>query len=192
MSGWTHYGETSDVDAGDSSLFGQTMSLVAVTTGVFTLGAYLGRNLSANLGFVFFIGAFACLIGMRFAVRQSGSSAMVLLLVFGALMGLSSAPTLVYYADTNPEALWQAGGATALFMLGLGAAGYASRRDLSGIGRASFWALLALILFGVVTIFVNAPNAERIYSVAGLVIFAGLVAFDFSGSGDLAASTMLP
>ena len=38
----------------------------------------------------------------------------------------------------------QAGGATALFIAGFGAAGYATRRDLSAIARVCFWALLAL------------------------------------------------
>jgi hypothetical protein len=61
----------------------------------------------------------------------------------------------------------------------LGAAGYASRRDLSGVARLSFWGLVALIAFGVITIFVQIPNGTLIYSIAGLVIFAGLTMFDF-------------
>ena len=32
----------------------------------------------------------------------------------GALLGLAVAPTLVYYASADPQALWQSGGATAL------------------------------------------------------------------------------
>ena len=71
------------------------------------------------------------------------------------------------------------GGATALFIAGFGAAGYATRRDLSGIARVSFWALLALIVFGIVLIFVHIPGGELIYSVLGLVIFAGFTLFDF-------------
>ena len=86
---------------------------------------------------------------------------------------------LAYYASTNPEVLWQAGGATALFLAGLGAVGYGTRRDLSAIGRLSFFALLALIVFGIVLIFVNIPHGQVIYSVLGLVIFAGLTLFDF-------------
>ncbi len=87
-------------------------------------------------------------------------------------------PTLVYYAGVNPQTLWQAGGATALFA-GCGAAGYATRRDLSGVARASFWALFALIMFSVVTIFVDIPGASLAYSILGLVIFAGLTMSDF-------------
>ena len=64
-------------------------------------------------------------------------------------------------------------------MTGLGAAGYGTGRDLSGIARASFWALLALIIFGIVMIFAQVPNGSLIYSVLGLVIFAGLTMVDF-------------
>ena len=161
------------------TLFGQTMGYVAVTTGFFALGAYLGRNLSEGWAFVWFIVAFACLIGMNFSVRRSTGLSVVLLFVVGTALGLAMAPLLTYYAATNPQALWQAGGATALFIAGFGAAGYATRRDLSGLARVSFFALIALIIFGIVLIFVHVPHGSLIYSVLGLVIFAGLVMFDF-------------
>jgi modulator of FtsH protease len=155
------------------------MGYVAATVGIFALGTYVGRGLSYGWGWLFFLAAFACLIGLRFAVRRSGSSAVGLLFGFGLLMGLATAPTVAYYSGAGPQVLWQAAGATALFMTGLGAMGYASRRDFSGIARVCFWALLALIIFGIVTIFAQIPNGSVIYSVAGLVIFAGLTLFDF-------------
>jgi FtsH-binding integral membrane protein len=161
------------------TLFGQTMLYVAAATGFFAAGAYLGRNLSSGWAIVWFIAAFACLISMNFAVRRPGPLPVILLFAVGLLLGLAMAPTIVYYASANPQALWQAGGATALFIAGFGAAGYATRRDLSGIARLCFWALLALIVFGIVMIFVHIPNGELIYSVLGLVIFAGLTMFDF-------------
>ena len=94
-------------------------------------------------------------------------------------MGLAVAPTIAYYAATDPQAVWQAGGCTALFIAGFGVAGYATRRDLSGLARICFWALLALIVFGLITIFVNIPNGQLIYAILGLVIFAGFTMFDF-------------
>ena len=65
------------------------------------------------------------------------------------------------------------------FIAGFGAAGYATRRDLTALARVSFWALLALIVVGIVLIFVNIPGADLAYSVLGLVIFAGFTMFDF-------------
>jgi modulator of FtsH protease len=161
------------------TLFGQTMGYVAVTTGFFALGAYLGRSLSPGWAIVWYIVAFACLIAMNFTVRRSRGLTVVLLFAVGIGLGLAVAPTLAYYAATSPQALWQAGGATALFIAGFGAAGYATRRDLSGIARLCFWALIALIVFGIVLIFVRIPGGSLIYSVLGLVIFAGLTMFDF-------------
>ena len=161
------------------ALFGQTMGLVALTSGLFALGAYLGRDLSYRWGWLWFIAAFGCLIAMNAAIRSSEQLAIFLLFGFGVLMGLATAPTIAYYASTDPQAVWQAGGATALFIAGFGTAGYATRRDLSALARVCFWALLGLILFGFVAIFVNIPNAAVIYSVVGLVIFAGFVLVDF-------------
>ena len=177
-----------------NTLFAQTMGYVAVTAALFALGAYLGRNLTYGAGFVAFIAAFVCLIAMRFAARRSAGLTVGLLAAFGLLIGVAVAPTLAYYASMNPQVLWQAGGATALFIAGFGAAGYATRRDLSAIARVCFWALLALIVFGIVLIFVRIPHGELIYSVIGLVIFAGFTMFDFQRlrrSSDIASAPFL-
>jgi FtsH-binding integral membrane protein len=160
-------------------LFGQTMGLVALTAAVFALGAYVGRDTSGLTGIVCFLLAFGVLLAMNAAAQRSVQLAIGLLFGFGLLMGLAVAPTLRYYLDADPQAVWQAGGATALFIAGFGAAGYATRRDLSGLARSLFWALVALIGFGIVLVFVQIPGGALIYAIAGLVIFAGLTAFDF-------------
>jgi len=161
------------------TLFGQTMGLVAVTAAFFALGAYAGRNLSNGVAFVAYIAAFVILLVMNFAARRSAGASTVLLLAFGLLLGLALAPTLAYYASMNPRILWQAGGATALFMAGFGAAGYATRRDLAVLARISFIALIALLVFGIVLIFVHIPHGSLIYAILGLVVFAGLTMWDF-------------
>jgi hypothetical protein len=79
------------------------------------------------------------------------------------------APTVAYYGAMDPRALWQAGGATALFIAAFGAAGYATRRDLTGVARVSFWALVALIAAGLVAIalpFIAARDTARQFSAA--------------------------
>jgi uncharacterized protein len=161
------------------TLLGQTMGLVALTAGFFALGAYLGRDIPYVWGWLFFIASFGCLIGINVAARHAESLALGLLFAFGALIGLAVAPTIGHYASADPQVLWQAGGATALFIAGFGAAGYATRRDLAPLARFFFWALIALIVFGIVTIFVNIPNGALIYAVLGLIIFAGFTLFDF-------------
>jgi len=160
-------------------LFGQTMGLVALTAGVFALGAYLGRDISGGWALLFYVAAFGVLLGMNAAAQRSQQLAVGLLFGFGALLGLAVAPTFAYYFDADPQAVWQAAGATALFIAGFGAAGYAIRRDLAPLARWLFWALVALIAFGIVLVFVQIPGGALIYAIAGLVIFAGLTLFDF-------------
>jgi uncharacterized protein len=176
------------------TLFSQTMGYVALTAALFAAGAYLGRHMAYGLGWIWFIAAFACLIAMNFAARRSQPLTFALLCGFGLLIGLAMAPVLAYYAGTKPDALWTAGGATALFIAGFGAAGYATRRDLSALARVCFFALLALIIFGIVLIFVRIPHGDIIYSVIGLVIFAGFTMFDFQRlrtSKDIRVAPML-
>jgi FtsH-binding integral membrane protein len=180
--------------AQEHALFGQTMGYVAVTTAIFALGAYLGRDLTGGVGIIGFIAAFACLFGMRFAARRSQQLTVGLLALFGLLIGLAVAPVIAYYGSMDPRALWEAGGATALFIAGFGAAGYATRRDLAALARVFFWALLALIVAGIVLIFVHIPGGDLAYSILGLVIFAGFTMFDFQRlrtNKDMSAAPLL-
>jgi uncharacterized protein len=176
------------------ALFAQTMGYVAATAALFALGAWAGRNLTGGIGIIAFIAAFATLIAMRFAARRSTQLTVALLAAFGLLTGLAVAPVIAYYGSMDPRALWEAGGATALFIAGFGAAGYATRRDLTAIARLCFWALLALIVAGIVLVFVHIPGADLAYSALGLVIFAGFTMFDFQRlrtSTDLATAPFL-
>ncbi len=156
------------------------MGLVALTVGCAALGAYAGRNLSERRIFPLFIGAFACIFGLQWASRRGREQLSILLLFgLGLLLGLAVAPLIA--ADAKDSAvLWQAAGATGAFVAGLGAVGYATRRDLSSWIRVLFWALLALIVFGLVAIFVAIPHANLIYAVLGIVIFGGFTIFDFN------------
>ena len=162
-------------------LLGQVMGLVALTVGCTALGAYVGRDLGGGAGILFFVGAFACIFGLNAAASRGNEQLAVgLLFGLGLLLGLAVAPVLNEYAKADPAALWQAAGATSLFVAGCGAYGYATRRDLSSWARGLFWALLALIVFGIVAIFVDIPNANIIYAVAGLGIFGAYTIFDFN------------
>src|SRR4051812_43477057 len=163
------------------ALLGQVMGLVAIAVAFAALGAYLGRDLSGATGLVLFIGAFACIFALNVAAAKSREQLSIgLLFALGLLLGLAVAPVIADYAKADPAALWQAAGVTAAFVAGCGAYGYATRRDLSSWARTLFWALLALIVFGIVAIFVAIPNGNLIYAVAGLGIFGAFTIFDFN------------
>jgi len=162
-------------------VFGQTMGLVALTVACSALGAYLTRHWTGSGWIVMFILAFGCIFGLNIAnSRGREQLAMGFLFGLGLLLGAAVGPVLNVYAESEPAVLWQAAGATAAFVGILGAVGYATRRDLSTWARTLFWALVALILFGLVAIFVSIPGANVIYAVLGLVIFGGFTLVDFN------------
>lgn len=163
------------------AVFGQVMGYVALTLGFLALGAYIGRNMSGGAGILFFIAGFGCVFGLNIASsRGKNQLAITLLFGLGLFLGLALGPVLNSYAQADPAALWQAAGATGGFVAVLGAGGYATRRDLSSWARFLFFALLALLVFGIVAIFVSIPHENVIWSVAGLVIFGGYTIFDFN------------
>jgi FtsH-binding integral membrane protein len=163
------------------AVFGQVMGLVALTLGFMALGAYIGRDLSGGWGILAFAAGFGCIIGLNVASgRGNEQLSITLLFGLGLLLGLALGPVLSSYVEADPAAVWQAAGATGGFVAGLGAVGYATRRDLSPWYRVVFWALLGLIVFGLVAVFVSIPNENIIWSVAGLVIFGGYTILDFN------------
>ncbi len=163
------------------TLFGRVMGLVAVTVGFATLGVYLARNLGGAGWFIAWMLALGCLIGLNVAnSRGNQTLALTLLFAFGLLMGASVSTTVNYYSATDPTAVRQAFAATALFVGGLGATGYAIRKDLSFLYRFLFFALLGLILASIVLIFVRISALYTAYALLGLVIFGGYTVVDFN------------
>ena len=177
--------ERADVAARADSraIFGKVMFLVAVTAGFTAAGAYVGRDLSGGWAIGAWIAALVLTFVLSFSRRREEASPLQMGMLFGVglLLGLAIGPTLNAYSDLQDGGtlIAQAAGLTALFMAGLGAVGYLTRRDLTGLGKISFVGLLVLIVFGIAAIFVNIPNEALIWCVGGLIVFAGLTVYDF-------------
>ena len=164
-----------------SALFGRVMGLVALTIGFATLGVFIARSWGGHGWFIAWLLAIGCLFGLQFAnARGNTSLALVLLFAFGLLIGVSVSATVNYYAATDPTAVRQAFGATALFVGVLGSAGYAIRRDLSYLYRLAFWLLVALLVAGIVLIFVRIDAAYTVYAILGLAVFGLYTVLDFN------------
>ena len=162
-------------------LLGQVMGYVTITVGFTALGAYVGRDLSGAAGLVLLLASIPLVVGLNAAAANGREQlATGLLFGLGLALGLAVAPVTADYARADPDALWQAAGATAAFVAATGAYGYATRRDLGSWGRTLSWALLGLIAFGIVAIFVSIPNGNVVYAVAGLAIFGGFTIVDFN------------
>jgi modulator of FtsH protease len=163
------------------ALFGRVMGLVALTVGFATLGVWAARGMGGAGWFIAWLLAIGCLIGLNVANSRGNTQlALVLLFGFGLLMGAAVSTTVNYYSDTDPTAVRQAFGATALFVGGLGATGYAIRRDLSYLYRVAFWLLLALIVGGIVLIFVRIDAAYTAWAIIGLAVFGLYTVLDFN------------
>jgi FtsH-binding integral membrane protein len=174
-------------------VFGQVMGLVALTVGCSALGAYIGRDLSGGAGIALFIAAFACIFGLNIASSRGHEQlAIGLLFGLGLLLGMAIGPIIAVYAKSNPAVLWQAAGATAGFVAACGAYGYATRRDLSSWARGLFWALLGLIAFGIIGLFIAIPGGNIIYCIAGLAIFGAFTIFDFNRLRRASMSSAVP
>src|SRR6201991_4592224 len=179
--------------AATNALFGRVMGLVALTVLCATLGVYVARDWGGAAWFIAWLLAFGCLIGLKAGnARGNTTPAVGLLLAFGLLTGASVSTTVNYYAATDPMAVRQAFGATALFVGVLGAGGYATRRDLSFLYRFAFFALLGLLVAGIVLIFVRLPAAYTIYSFFGLAVFGLYVVIDFNRLRRAGAQEAIP
>jgi modulator of FtsH protease len=162
------------------AVFAQVMCLVACTCLFCAVGAYLGRDLQPGTGLIAFVIALVAVFGLRAAAARSQQLAITLLFAIGLLLGLGLGPVIESYASAQPGVVYQAAAATGLFIGAFGAYGYATRRDLSGWGRTLFFGLLALIVFGLVTLFVAIPGGNVIYALLGLGLFAALTIYDFN------------
>lgn len=162
------------------AVFGQVMGLVAFALGFAALGAYVARNAQTS-GFIFFIGAIACIFGLQYAAAR-GREQLAIGLLFGMalLLGMFISPIVVYYAKAEPGVVYQAAGATALFTGALGSFGYATRRDLSPFIKPLMIGFGVVFVFGLIALFVAIPGSNIIYSVLMLLVFGGFTVIDFN------------
>lgn len=121
----------------------------------------------APLAFVFLFGA---------AVnRVSVATGQFMLYAFGAVMGLSMAWIFMVFTG---ESIVQTFFITAAAFAGLSLYGYTTKRDLSAFGTFLVMGLIGLIIASIVNIFLQSSMLQFITSVAGVLIFAGLTAWD--------------
>lgn len=107
--------------------------------------------------------------------RFSTGTLQVLFWSFTVLMGLSLSTLLLRYTGTSVA---QAFFATAAGFAGLSLYGYTTKRDLSGFGSFLIVGLIGLIVAMIINIFTQSGTMALIISIAGVLIFAGLTAYD--------------
>lgn len=107
--------------------------------------------------------------------RLSVSAAQGVFYLFSALMGLSISYIFAVYTGVS---IAQTFLITAISFAALSLYGYTTKRDLSGMGTFLMMGLIGLIVAMVVNIFLGSPAIMFAISVIGVLIFAGLTAYD--------------
>jgi FtsH-binding integral membrane protein len=121
----------------------------------------------APLGFVF---------AMSFGVNKMKTSTLQLLFwLFSVAMGLSlSSIFLVYTGPSIASTFFATAGAFA----GLSLVGYTTKKDLSGMGSFLIMGVIGILIAMVINIFLQSSTLALAVSILGVLIFAGLTAYD--------------
>ncbi len=107
--------------------------------------------------------------------KMSLSRAQTVFWVFAGLMGLSLSSIFAVYTGIS---IAQTFFITAIAFAGLSIWGYTTKRDLSGWGSFLVMGVIGLVVAMVVNIFLASPAIHFAVSVLGVLIFAGLTAYD--------------
>jgi FtsH-binding integral membrane protein len=145
------------VQNGQLTSFGQTLFGGPVTIILFL----------ATLGIVFF---------MSFRIdKLQPSTALMLFMAYAALLGLMLSSVFLTYTGASIARVFfisaASFGALSLY-------GYTTQRDLSAIGSFLVMGLIGLIIAMLVNLFLKSTGLDFVISAAGVLIFAGLTAWD--------------
>lgn len=160
-------------------MLGQVLGLTAVGFLLTGAGAYLFPNISSMFGLIAMLVGFA----MIFAIQASMNNppvALVLFYVFTFVMGVGIAPIISQYVRVDgPGVVVDAAAATAMGMGILGCIAFTFGIDWRRFSGIAFGALLALIVVGLISVFVNFIH-PTVYSWLVLGVFTLLTLIDFS------------
>ncbi len=107
--------------------------------------------------------------------RLSVAAAQLFFYAYASLMGLSLSFIFAVYTGTSIATAFLV---TAIAFAGLSLYGYTTKRDLSGMGTFLMMGLIGLVVASIVNIFLASSALAFAVSVIGVLIFAGLTAYD--------------
>lgn len=107
--------------------------------------------------------------------RLSAAAAQLFFYTFAAVMGLSLSWIFAVFTGIS---IAQTFLITAIAFAGLSLYGYTTKKDLSGWGTFLMMGVIGLIVASIVNIFLGSPAIMFAISILGVLIFAGLTAYD--------------
>jgi len=128
------------------------------------------------LRWVIILAPLAFVMVLSFGInRLSTFAAQALFWAFATVMGLSMSTIFLIYGGVD---IAQAFFATAAAFAGLSLYGYTTKRDLSAFGTFLIMGVVGLIVASVINIFLQSSGMALVISFLGVLIFAGLTAYD--------------
>jgi FtsH-binding integral membrane protein len=94
---------------------------------------------------------------------------------YAAVMGLSLSSIFLVYTGTS---IAQTFFATAAAFAGLSLFGYTTKKDLSGFGTFLIMGVVGLLVASLINIFLRSSMMDLVISAVGVLLFAGLTAYD--------------
>jgi modulator of FtsH protease len=162
-----------------------TYWLLALSLIPTVLGAWLGvatgitQSLGAGMGLVVFLGG---AFGFMYAIEKTKNSAagVPVLLGFTFFMGLmlSRMIAMVLGFKNGPDLIMTAFGGTAGVFFVMASLSSVIKRDLSGMGKWLFVGALAIVVGGVINVFVGSTAGMMAISVAAIGVFSAYMLYD--------------
>ena len=159
--------------------------MAAVTTEPAGAAGRFGNTYLTSFGYAMFVSPLKWLfilapLAMVFAIsfginRLRPATAQMLFWAFAALMGISLSSIFLVYTHTSIVRVFFI---TAASFGALSLYGYTTKRDLTGMGSFLIMGLFGIIIASVVNIFLASSMLQFIVSVVGVLVFAGLTAWD--------------
>jgi modulator of FtsH protease len=162
-----------------------TYWLLALSLIPTVLGAWLGvatgitRSMTGGLGLVVFLGG---AFGFMYAIEKTknSSAGVGVLLAFTFFMGLmlSRIIAMVLGFRNGPSLIMTAFGGTAGVFFVMASLSSIIKRDLSGMGKFLFVGALAIMIGGIINVFVGSTTGMLVISVMAIGIFSAYMLYD--------------
>lgn len=143
---------------------------------------------------IVFWGMWIAMLAMAFIIparltKMSSATVLALFCVFAALMGASlSSIFYVYELGTITYTFFITAGTFGAMSI----YGYVTKADLSKFGTYLIMGVFGLIIASIVNIFLHSTQLEWIISIAGVLIFTGLTAWDTQAVKRMAQANLEP
>lgn len=128
------------------------------------------------LGYIAMFSPLAFVLVLNFGInRMQASTVQMVFWAFAVVMGLSLSSILLTYTGASVAKTFFV---TAAAFGSLSLYGYTTKKNLTGMGSFLIMGLFGLIIASIVNMFMQSGAMDFIISVVGVLIFAGLTAYD--------------